>query len=134
MSVGVASHGALAGRRILLVEDERLIALDMEDILRRWGCRIAGSVATADAAQDLIASDPPDAAVLDVNLRGETSETVAVALRARKRPFVVLTAYRASHLTGALRGAPVLRKPVEEGKLAQALSDLLTTSGRQTPV
>jgi two-component system, response regulator PdtaR len=128
VKMSVASRTPLAGRRILLVEDERLIALDMEGILRGWGCRIAGSVATAQAALEVITADPPDAAVLDVNLRVGTSETVAAALRASQRPFVVLTAYRASHLTGALRDAPVLRKPVEEEKLAEVLTKLLDES------
>jgi CheY-like chemotaxis protein len=125
MTPSVAVRNRLAGHSILLVEDERLIALDVEDMLRGWGCRIAGSVATEEAALDVIAENPPDAAILDVHLRSGTSERIAAALKASQRPFVVLTAYQASHLTGLLRDAPVLRKPVEENRLAQVLSELL---------
>ncbi len=115
---------SLDGRRILVVEDERLIALDIRDILEEWGCRVLGPVATAAAALDLIAHDPPDCALLDVQLVGGTSEPVAAALSAEGRPFLILTAYRRSHLTGALLEGPILSKPVDERKLWQAIRSL----------
>ena len=118
-------HSELSGRRILVVEDERLIALDIQDILERWGCMVVGPVATAAAALELIAHECPDSAILDVHLNGETSEPVATALQECGRPFLVLTAYRRSHLAGTLRDAPVLSKPVDEKKLGQELSGLL---------
>jgi CheY-like chemotaxis protein len=124
-------HRALSGRRILVVEDEWLIALDIRDILEEWGCTVLGPVATAAAALGLIEDDRPDAAVLDVRLNGDTSEPVADLLRARGRPFLVMTAYQRSHLTGALRDAPVLAKPVDEKKLRQELSDLLHDKPRR---
>ncbi len=114
----------LSDRRILLVEDERLIAMDIQDIVENWGCTVLGPVATSDAALDLIASNSLDAAILDVNLRGETSEPIASALREQQRPFIVMTAYERSHLTVALRDAPLLSKPVDEQKLGQELSAL----------
>ena len=117
---------SLDGRRILVVEDERLIALDIRDILEEWGCRVLGPVATAAAALDLIADDPPDCALLDVQLAGGTSEPVAAALSADGHPFLILTAYRRSHLTGALLEAPILSKPVDEKKLWQAIRSLLS--------
>ena len=110
---------ALSGRRILVVEDERLIALDIQNILEGWGCTVLGPVATSAAALDMIADNPPDAAVLDVNLKGGTSEPVAAALRDGECAFIVLTAYQRSHLTGALHDAPLLSKPVDEKRLWQ---------------
>jgi DNA-binding response OmpR family regulator len=115
----------LTGRRILIVEDERLIALDIQDILEEFGCTVIGPVATANAALELIRQDLPDAAILDVRLNGGTSQPVAEALRNHGRPFLVVTAYQRDHLTGALREAPLLTKPVDEKKLRLELSALL---------
>ena len=107
--------------------------MDIQDILERWGCTVVGPVATAAAALRLIADGRPDSAILDVHLDGETSEPVAAALQASGRPFLVLTAYSRSHLTGALRDAPLLSKPVDEKKLGQELSALLSDRTRGQP-
>ncbi|WP_299654438.1 response regulator [uncultured Jannaschia sp.] len=115
----------LSDRRILVVEDERLIALDIRDILEEWGCVVLGPVATAAAALELVANDRPDCAVLDVQLASGTSEPIAAVLRADGCPFLILTAYQRGHLTGALQDAPMLSKPVDETKLRQALMSLL---------
>ena len=119
-------HPSLAGNRVLVVEDERLIALDVQDILEGFGCAVLGPVATAAEALDLIAAEPPDCAVLDVNLLGGTSEPVAAALQARGRPFLVITAYQRSHLTGALSDAPWLIKPIDDKKLERELTALFS--------
>lgn len=116
----------LSDRTILVVEDERMLALDLQDILEAWGCVVVGPVATAASALELMRDELPDCAVLDVHLNGGTSEPVAAALHAGGRPFVVLTAYQRSHLTGALVDAPLLSKPVDEKKLGQALASLLS--------
>lgn len=113
------------GRRVLLVEDEWLIALDISDLLERWGCSVVGPAANVATALAIIEDSVPDAAVLDVHLNGETSERVADALRAHGCPFVVLTAYQQHHLAGSLSDAPLLRKPVDEKRLQQQLASLL---------
>lgn len=115
----------LSDRRILVVEDEWLIAIDIQDILEGFGCTVMGPVATASAALELIADELPDAAILDVHLNGGTSLPVAEALRSCGRPFVVVTAYQQNYLTGALRDAPHLPKPIDEKKLLLELSTLL---------
>ena len=115
----------LSGRRILVVEDERLIALDIRNLLEGCGCAVIGPVATTSAALALIGEHSPDAAILDVHLGNETSEPIADALRARGRPFLVLTAYQRSHLTGALRDAPLLNKPFDDRRLRHELCALL---------
>lgn len=115
----------LAGLRILIVEDERLIALDVQDVVEGWGCTVIGPVATAPAALDLIAQDLPDCAILDVQLKEGTSEPVATALREALRPFLVMSAYQRGHLTGSLRDAPLMSKPVDDKILRQELSALL---------
>jgi len=113
------------GRRVLLVEDEWLIALDIGDILERWGCTVVGPAANVAAALAIIEEKLPDAAILDVHLNGETSERVADTLRDRGCPFIVLTAYQRHHLVGALGEALLLRKPVDEDRLQQHLIALL---------
>lgn len=123
-------HRNFAGRRILVVEDEGLIALDIQDMLEGWDCTVLGPVATNAAALQLIRDERPDAGILDVHLNGETSEPIADALRSQGRPFLVLTAYQRNHLFGALVNAPVLNKPVDEKKLWQELSALLLDNGR----
>ncbi|MGJ3263478.1 MAG: response regulator [Salinarimonas sp.] len=127
-------HRELAGRRILIVEDERLIALDMLDILERWGCTVLGPVGTAAAALEVVENDLPDGAILDVNLIGGTSEPVAEALAERGRPFIVVTAYERGQLTGSLRNGPMLRKPLDEAKLQRELSALFSSSVGTMPV
>ncbi len=122
-------HAALSNQRVLVVEDERLIALDLKDILEDWGCIVVGPVATAEAALEMIAGDPPDLAVLDVQLSRGTSEPVAAALRGIGRPFVVLTAYQRNHLAAALLDAPLLRKPVDEKRLRRELAGLRSGAG-----
>ncbi len=126
MSHSLDDH--LVDRRILILEDEWLIALDLQDLLQRWRCSVIGPVATTAAALELIEDMPPDAAILDVQLSGETSEPVAQVLRERGTPFLLLTAYQRHHLAGVLREAPVLRKPVDETELRTLLADLLRSA------
>jgi CheY-like chemotaxis protein len=122
------THPEISGRRILVVEDERLLALDLQDILQGWGCEVIGPAASTVAALALIEGNPPEAAILDVHLRGETSEPVADALLAQGRPFLVLTAYQRRDLPGVLGDAPLLRKPVDEKKLQQELASLFAAA------
>jgi two-component sensor histidine kinase/CheY-like chemotaxis protein len=131
-----ACHRAasLAGRRILVIEDEALIAGQIQSLLVGQGCLVAGPVRGLDNALALARSEPLDAAVLDVNLSGSQSEAVADALRQRAIPFVVLTGYADSGLSAAFYGAPVVAKPFDEEELlnilAHEISDRSATSGR----
>jgi two-component sensor histidine kinase/CheY-like chemotaxis protein len=126
--------GSLSGRRILVVEDEALIAGQIESLLVGQGCLVSGPVRGLDNALALARSEPLDAAILDVNLSGSPSEAVANALRERAIPFVVLTGYADSGLPVAFRGAPVVAKPFDEqalvSLLALEISDRSVTSGR----
>lgn len=114
----------LKGRHILLVEDEGLIALDLQQVLEGWGCSVMGPVANANAALSLIAEYWPDAAILDININSGTSEPVGEALRLGGCPFVLLTAYQTVDVSGAFKGAPLLRKPLNEQSLQKALGSL----------
>jgi two-component system, response regulator PdtaR len=111
------------GRLVLVVEDEFLIALDLEQLLRRHGWRVLGPAATVAAALRLLAGETPDVAVLDVDLRGEPVTPVAAELRARGVPFVLASAYGGHGPTAAaLAGAPAVGKPTDERRLLAALA------------
>ncbi|MCA0305455.1 MAG: hypothetical protein LCH95_23895 [Proteobacteria bacterium] len=114
--------------RILVVEDEFLVALELESILSAGGLEVLGPASTVGAALEIIAGHRPDAAVLDVDLRGESVTPVAVALRRLEVPFVLATAYRADDLPDALRGAVNMGKPVDSRSVVSTLKAMLGAS------
>lgn len=113
----------LNGRRILLVEDEPLIAMMAEDMLSDLGAEVVGPAHSLGAALELAEREGFDAAVLDINLQGETSDAVAEVLRRRGLPFLFATGYGPRRVGET--EAPVLDKPYTERKLAQTLRALL---------
>jgi DNA-binding response OmpR family regulator len=111
---------------VLLVEDEFLIAMDLEHLLRQHGYRVLGPAATVAAALRLLDGEEPDVALLDVNLRGEMVTPVAEALRARGMPFVLASAYDGAQLEAMnLAGAPNVGKPTDARRLLAALAQAL---------
>jgi DNA-binding NarL/FixJ family response regulator len=100
-----------------------LLALDLEFTLTSGGCRVLGPVGTVAAAIDEVARNPPDAAVLDLNLNGESSVPVADALAERGVPFVFVTGYDRDHLPDRHRRALMVIKPYRP-------SDILRLLGR----
>ena len=92
-AVGEVDVKGLLGRRILIVEDAFLIALDLCEQLESCGCTVAGPAGRLRRALDLAEHEELDGAVLDVNLAGELSFPVAAALAARNIPYVFLTGY-----------------------------------------
>lgn len=109
----------LAGRRILIVEDETLIAMALEDVLLDMGCTIVGRAVGVDDALASIGQQPIDLAILDVNIEGGQSYAVADALRGRGVPFVFTTGGAEDSVDGRYAGNVILRKPfVPMGVLA----------------
>ena len=82
-----------AGLRILVVEDEMLIAVLIEEMLQGLGCQVVGPVSRLDAALRLAHEEPLDAAILDVRIRGGQVYPVAEELLARNIPFVLASGY-----------------------------------------
>lgn len=117
----------LAGRRILVVEDEAMIAMLLEDILDELGCAVVGPVARADQALTAIEAESLDGAVLDVNLNGEPSYEVADALAARGVPFMFITGYGEAGLKDGYRHHPVMQKPFTRDDLDRALRGLVVS-------
>lgn len=103
----------LAGRRILVVEDEMFIAMMIEDLLRGLGCEVVGPAGNVSDALNLVATEPLDGAVLDVNLGRERVFPVADTLRREVVPFVFVTGYGRTALTEAYDRHPMIRKPFE---------------------
>ena len=114
-----------AGVRVLLIEDETLIALLLEDMLTDLGCTILGSASTVEAAIAMLDRTPPDIAVLDINLGGEKSYAVAEALAKRGVKFVFSTGYTDGRLESPWQDRPVLQKPFGQEQLAEALDAAL---------
>lgn len=103
--------GQLAGKRILVVEDEYFIAADLKRALRSEDAVVLGPVADADGALALIAEQHVDGGLLDVNLGTSSSFAVAEHLSARAVPWMFLTGYDGWSLPPAYRAAPRLAKP-----------------------
>ena len=109
-----------------MVEDEFVIALDLQLALYRLGCEVLGPVASVAEALVLLRHERPDAAVLDINLRDGLVTPVAQQLIVMGVPFVLVTARDTRHLAdGLLRNAPTLGKPVSEEMLRRGILRLL---------
>jgi CheY-like chemotaxis protein len=112
---------SLAGCRILVAEDETLVAVLIEQILQELGCVVVGPVARLDAALRLASHEALDAAVLDVSIRGGHVQPVAEQLLARGIPFVLASGYGDWSLPENLRDQPRLTKPFTPADLEQQI-------------
>jgi len=119
-----ADASFLSGKRVLVVEDEYLIASDLSRRLVAMGAVVAGPVATIDQALAL-AEEPLDAAVLDINLREQMAHPVALELERRHVPYVITTGYEKSSLPKSYTGMRTLEKPVAFEELTSALIEAM---------
>ncbi|HYZ41376.1 MAG TPA: response regulator [Stellaceae bacterium] len=113
---------ALEGMKILVVEDEFLVAMLLQDMLESAGCTVSGPIAHVAEALDAVDHETYDAAVLDVNLGGERIDPVAHALSDRNIPFVFVTGYGVAALPEAYAERPRLRKPFRMAELLGTLA------------
>ena len=119
----MTAPAGLAGLRVLVVEDDMLIALVIEQTLQDLGCVVFGPVGKLDAAMQMANDEVLDAAILDVNIRGGHIYPVAERLRARGIPFALASGYGDWALPQAFRNQPRLTKPFTARELeAQVLS------------
>ena len=107
--------------RILIVEDEMLVAMNLEDMLLDLGHEVAGIASRLEPALSLAAEGQFDLALLDVNLAGSQSFPVAAILRDRNIPFLFATGYGIKGIIEEFRSYPVLQKPFRAVDLEQAL-------------
>jgi PAS domain S-box-containing protein len=103
----------VSGNRLLLVEDEPLVALMMKDALAELDFEVCGPISDIDEALREIASGPIDAAILDINLGGRSVYPVADALLTRDIPFIFITGYARHSVEDRFADIPVLDKPVD---------------------
>lgn len=108
--------------KILIVEDESIVAMMVEDIIVDLGHEVCGTAGRLEEARKLAVELPIDFAIIDVNLNGQYTYPVAEALKARGVPFVFATGYGASGLKDEWRNHAVLQKPFQPEDLAAAIN------------
>ncbi|WFU82093.1 response regulator [Bradyrhizobium sp. CIAT3101] len=124
----------MTARRILIVEDEMMIAMMIEDFLADLGWDVVGVASTLDRALAMARDAAIDAALLDVNLNGQDTYPAADILSERQIPFVFATGYGAQGIADRFRHVPALTKPYQLDELDGALHRAMApTSGLDGP-
>lgn len=115
----------LAGMRVLVVEDELYVALEIEDVLQALDCKIAGPVSTVmSAIVGIEQEERLNGVFLDLNLHGESALPVAQVLVEKGIPFILVTGYPSSPKDPpVLRGAPRVTKPFTLERIGAAMMD-----------
>ena len=132
MNIAVVQNctATLSGLRILLLEDELLLAMMLDDALTALGCVVSKTPRVSEALR-LAATDAIDGAVLDVNVAGEESYPVADELSRCGIPFVFVTGYGAGSLRSDHRDRPTLQKPFGPADLERVATAAFATARRR---
>jgi CheY-like chemotaxis protein len=112
---------SVGGLRVLLVEDEMMVALLLETVLNDLGHQVVGPVARLERGLEVVEREAIDLAVLDVNIDGREVYPIAAALEARGIPFIFTTGYGSDGLHPAYCDRPVLQKPYRSDDLKAAI-------------
>jgi CheY-like chemotaxis protein len=113
---------SLRGARVLVVEDEAMLSLNLETMLRDLGCVVAGTADKLDVALNMARAADFDVALLDVNIGGKRVDPVTEAIRARGIPIVFVSGYGKTVASGL-----VLEKPYDDATLERILNEALGT-------
>jgi CheY-like chemotaxis protein len=119
------SKRELSDRKVLVVEDEMMIAMLIEDMLEEFGCKLIGPATSVPHALDLIGQERVEIAVLDLNLDGQDTYAIADALQCKNVPFIFATGYGSAGLRKEYGNRPVLQKPFQARDLEIALTEAL---------
>jgi CheY-like chemotaxis protein len=111
--------------RVLLVEDEMMVAMLLEDMLTELGHSVVGLASRADEAAKRAGTADFDLAILDLNLNGQESYPVARVLRERGVPFVFATGYGEGKAPAEFAGVPTLSKPFVSDQMQRLLDALV---------
>ena len=115
---------AFGEMKVLLVEDNFLVGISIKQQLEELGCEVTGPIATLTDALRTIGDVSVDCAVLDINIKGGTSQPVAQALQAGKTPFFFITGYKSPiMLAEEMKAIRRLNKPIEPSMLRRALDE-----------
>lgn len=120
----------LLGCRVVIVEDEAMVALALADILTGMGCVVVGTAARFDAAMDLIETTDFDVALLDVNLGGVRVDPIARRVIERGLPVIFVTGYGEEAFAADLKGWPVVNKPYLQPDIGIALGEACSKTAR----
>jgi CheY-like chemotaxis protein len=127
LPVNPVNEGPLAGRRVLVVEDEYFLADDIVRALTSLGARIVGPYGDLDEATEIVDRDVAiDAAIVDVNLRNEMVFPLARTLRARQVPLVFTTGYDKSTIEPEFQDVKLWGKPLDIKAMARELTSMIT--------
>lgn len=107
--------------KVMVVEDESMVAIMIEDMLEDLGHRVVVTSGSMSKASKIVADASADLAILDVNLNGEETYPLAACLRSREIPFIFATGYGASGIKAEWSDVPVLQKPFQARELAEAI-------------
>lgn len=120
----------MTDRRLLVVEDDYFWANELEKALQEAGATVLGPVATVEGAMALLRTEPrPDAAMLDIGLRGVRAFEVADWLIGHRVPFLIVTGYEAGALPARFAAVPQIEKPASIAAVLAALDALLPARG-----
>lgn len=122
---GHEERQGLSGKRILLVEDEPLVSMDIEAHLTAAGCTVTGLASNITEAKQLINQADYDAALVDANLEGHPVDEIATLLRNRNCPFAFVSGYGREALPHGFRDAMLLSKPFSKDRLLATVESLL---------
>jgi CheY-like chemotaxis protein len=118
------SDQRLTGLRVLVVEDEALVAFFLEDMLNELGCEVIGLAPRVEAARKVVEKKKLDCAILDVNVNGEMIYPLAQVLADRDIPFLFVTGYNEESVAPQFRHRPMLQKPFRAAELGNLLAGL----------
>ena len=113
----------IKGLRVLVVEDQAPIALQLEDMLVESDCEVVGPASRVEQALRLLGENSVDAAVLDLNVAGELVYPVADALEARGLPYIFVTGYDPSDVAGRYGHRRALKKPFSRRVFLEAIRE-----------
>lgn len=117
---------SISEKRVLVVDDEPLIAMDIVESLEENGCEIVGPATTLQRALSLVEKEKIDAALLDANLGGDSVDVLAEALVQRKIPFAFVSGYGREGLPEAYQQVALIKKPFQRQRLIDVVREMLT--------
>ena len=131
VSIANAEEALLAGRTVLLLEDNMIVALEAEDTLFELGAKAVWAASTLREADAIFASEPIDLAMLDINIGLDTSIELAARLTAQGVPFIFASGYGEDvRLAEGQAAVPIVRKPYDGEHIRRAMATVLASAAR----